>query len=65
MPSYRIAAKVTVSCWTEVEAASEDEAKQIAASRDLAEFHTDGSFSVDESWHMDADGVPFDLRVED
>ena len=65
MPTFNIAAKVTVSCWTKVEAASEEEAKRIAASRDLAEFHIDGTFPEDECWHLDADGSPFDLRVDD
>ncbi|EPJ7982407.1 hypothetical protein L4Z68_001414 [Pseudomonas aeruginosa] len=64
MPTFRIVGKVTVSCWTTVEAASEEEAQRIAAGRDLAEFHIDGTYPEDESWHLDADGVPYDLRVD-
>lgn len=65
MTTFRISAKVTVSCWTLVEATSEAEAKQIALQRDLAEFHIDGTYPEDECWHMDGDGAPFDLRAGD
>lgn len=64
MPTFKIAAKVTVSCFTTVEADTEDEALEIANGRDLAEFHIDGSYQVSESWHIDADGVPFEIRVD-
>lgn len=65
MPPFNISANVTVSCWTKVDASSEEEAKRIAASRALAAFHIDGTYPEDESWHLDADGSPFDLRVDD
>lgn len=65
MPTFKIAGQVTISCWTEVEASSEAEALKIAEKRGLAEFHIDGSYSESECWHMDADGVPHDLRVDD
>lgn len=65
MPTYRIGALVTVSCWTEVEAASPEEASEIAKSRDMAEHHIDGSYTEDECWHFDNGGTPDDLRVEE
>lgn len=65
MTTFNFAAKVTVSCWTEVEAATEEEAAQIAKGRELADVHVDGSFSVKECWHMDDDGMPYDLHVDD
>lgn len=64
MPTFNIAGKVTVSCWTTVEAASEEEAMQIAAGRELAELHIDGAYPVDESWHLDSDGKPYELCVD-
>jgi len=33
--------------------------------RYFAEVHIDGTFHDDESWHLDAEGIPFDLRVDD
>ncbi len=64
MPTFKIEGHVTVSCWTEIEAPTEEEALQIATSRELATIHIDGSFPVSESWHLDTDGMPFDLRVD-
>jgi hypothetical protein len=64
MPIFKVNAKVTVSCFTEVEAETEEEAIELASERGLAECHIDGSFPVDESWHYEADGSPYDLRVD-
>jgi len=65
MPTFKIAGLVTISCWTEVEASSEAEALKIAQKRRLAEFHIDSTYVETECWHMDADGMPFGLRVDD
>ena len=65
MTTYSVQAKVTVSCWTEVEADSKAEALRIASKRDLAEIFMDGSSEVSECWHMDADGTPGELRIDE
>ena len=65
MTTYRIIGTVGVSCWTDVEAESPEEAVRLAAQRGLADHHIDGSFGEDESWHFDNDGTPGNLRVED
>ena len=62
---YMVHGLITVSCWTEVEANSKAEALEIAASRDMAEHHIDGSYPQDECWHFDNDGEPEMLRLED
>lgn len=64
MATFRIAAKVTVSCWTVIEAETEEEAKQLAQRRELAEIHIDGTYPEEECWQIDADGVPFELRID-
>jgi hypothetical protein len=55
---FTISGKVTVSAWTVVEAETEDEARQIALNRELAQIHIDASFPDDECWHIDNDGLP-------
>lgn len=65
MTTYKIAGRMTVSCWTEVEADTEAEALEIAAGRDVAQHHIDGSFPEDECWHFDTDGIPDNIRLED
>jgi hypothetical protein len=64
MAKFSVTAHVTVSCWTEVEADTEEEARAIANSRELAEFHIDGTYPVDECWHLEADGAPYDLKID-
>lgn len=61
---YKVNGYLTVSCWTEVEANSEQEALQIALGRELASHHIDGSFLVDECWHFDNDGSPENISIE-
>lgn len=65
MTTYKVFGKMTVSCWTEVEADSEKEAIAEAHRRGVAEHHIDGSYPEDECWHFDADGEPYDFRVEE
>lgn len=56
---------VTVSCWTEVEADSEQEAIEIASERQLAQLcHNPWSDSASECFHFEADGEPTELRAE-
>lgn len=62
---YNVSAVVTVSCFTEVEADSKEEAVKIAMQRGLAEIHIDSSYPVDENWHIDVDGEPRDMEVEE
>jgi hypothetical protein len=64
MATFKIAGNITVSCWTEVEAESEEQALEIAGKRHVAEFHVDGSFPESASWHMDTDGSPYNMRIE-
>jgi len=46
MTTYSVLAKVTVSCWTEVEADSESEALRIASNREIAGIFMDESSEV-------------------
>lgn len=64
MPTYTVTGLVTVTCWTEVEADSPEEAILIAKQRYVAEHHIDGSFEVEDYFHFDNDGTPTELRIE-
>lgn len=64
MKTYTVSGRVTVSCWTTVTAEDEAQAVRIAAMRDIADVHIDGSFEEEEYFHIDTDGTPVDLRVE-
>lgn len=56
---YTINGTVTVSCFTTVDADSEEEARAIAKARPLAELcHMPFSDDHDEAWHLDTDGDP-------
>ena len=62
---YTVSGVVTVGCWTEVEANSEEEAIKIAEERDLAGLcYSPFSGSVDEEFHFSNDGEPKDFTVE-
>lgn len=61
---FNIGGLVTVSCYTVVEAETEDEALKIAKSRDVAQFSIDGSWDIEECFHIEADGIPYDLSVD-
>lgn len=65
MRTFTVYGSVTVSCWTEVDAPNEEEAIRLAGMRGMADFHIDGSSPVDETWHMENDGTPQGLRIED
>jgi hypothetical protein len=61
---YTISGVVSVSCWTEVDADTEQEALAIAATRTLADVSIDGSYPIDENWHIETDGEPRNLVAE-
>lgn len=63
---YMMQCAVTVSAYTEVEAASEEEAFEIANSR-VVEIGGNGSGQYpDEVWIIDdADGSPIDIRIDE
>lgn len=64
MKTFTVTARVTVSCWTEVHAASLDDAIALAKKRGLADIQIDGSYPVDECFHVDVDGEPYDYSAE-
>lgn len=64
MNMYIVEGEVTVSCWTLVEADSEDEAIKIAHGREIAQFQIDDSYEDSEFFHVDSDGTPQNLRAE-
>ena len=56
---FNINGRVTVSCFTTVEANTEEEAREIAAGRGLAGLcHMPFDAESDEAWHLDTDGEP-------
>jgi hypothetical protein len=61
---YKVSGTMVVSCWCEVEANSEQEARRLASKLDVADHHIDGSYPVDEAWHFDNDGMPDITSVE-
>jgi hypothetical protein len=60
---FEVEGLLTVSCFTKVRAKTREEAVAIAKQRQVADFHIDGSYPVDECWHFDADGVPHTIHV--
>ena len=66
MPKFNFTASVTVSCWTEVEAETLEEAKKEAKKRPLARLcYAPFSGEVDKYWHFENDGEPQEVKVED
>lgn len=66
MPKYSLYAQVTISCYTEVEASSREEAIEIAKDREMATLPHTGTFGWDESsqWIVDElDGEPSQIQV--
>jgi hypothetical protein len=56
---FTINGRVTVSCFTTVEADTEEEARAIAAERELAGLcHMPFDADHDEAWHIETDGEP-------
>lgn len=64
MNTYIVSGTITVSCWTLVEADSEEEAVKIASGREIAQFQIDDSNEDSEFFHIDSDGTPKNLRAE-
>lgn len=64
MTKYIVSGKLIVSCWTEVDASTPEEAKRIAMKRPVAEHHIDGSYPDDENWHFENDGMPDRIEAE-
>jgi hypothetical protein len=62
---YYLSGVITVSCWTEVFAESEEEAEKIALERSVEpeSFHSD-SYPVNEFWHVGADGEPYSIGID-
>jgi hypothetical protein len=63
---YYITGTLSVTCYTEVEANSPEEALEIARERRVAGLCNnpfDGDSS--ESWNFDSDGEPFELQIDD
>lgn len=66
MPKFKFKAAATVSCWTEVEAETLEEAKKEAERRSLADLcYRPFSGPVDKCWHFENDGVPQEIEPED
>ena len=62
---YRVAGYMQVSCWTYVEADSEEEAIAEAQGRDPGQLAHQSIYpDDDECFHFENDGVPLDLRAE-
>jgi hypothetical protein len=64
MNTYIVSGTITVSCWTLVEADSDEEAVNIASGREIAQFQIDYSYEDSEFFHIDSDGTPQNLRAE-
>lgn len=69
MRKYTVSAEVTISIWTIVEAASPEEAKEMAAERSMPSLchQCAGSEGADEEWRTsgDLDGEATNLRIDD
>lgn len=66
---YTITGRMTVSCWTEVEAESKEEALKIANERANNDYvappEISGTYEVNEYFHFDTDGTPLNLEIEE
>lgn len=59
---FKVHGYMRVSCYTEVEADSAEEALKIATQREVADvMHTE---PVGDAWQIDTDGVPDGLTTE-
>ena len=63
MKKFKFTAAATVSCWTEVEAETLEEAKEIAAGRELSDLcYMPYTSEINESWHFENDGMAVDIQ---
>jgi hypothetical protein len=61
---YIVSGMMSVSCWTEVEADSKEEALEIAKQREASGMcYNPFTEEVDEEFHFSNDGVPIELTV--
>ena len=66
MPIFKFKASATVSCWTQVEAGTLEEARQKANNRTLAGLvYNPFSRKVTESWLFENDGEPQNIELDD
>lgn len=66
MTKFTVCGLVTVSCYTVVEADTKEAAISIAEERQLADLCAfPFGDQVDEAWHVETDGSPVELRVEE
>jgi len=65
LKKFRVMALMGVSAWTEVEAETEEEALEIAKSRDPGGLCHNAIYpGVDECWHFENDGEPRDVEID-
>lgn len=62
---YTVTALVTVSCYTEVEAGTKEEAMQLAQERSVEDILHDAGYPLEEFWHIDNDGEPSEITIEE
>ena len=61
---YKFSATATVSCYTEVEADSLEEALEEAYSRELSGLcYAPFTGDVTEEWHFDNDSIPEEVKL--
>ena len=62
---FNLRAQITVSCWTEIEANSEEEALEIARNREVGSLSHGAIYpSADECWYFDNDGIPQKIEID-
>ena len=66
MPVFKFRGSVTVSCWTEVEADTQEQALAIAQDREMGSLNCFSiSSDVSEVWQFSDDGVPQEIELDD
>ena len=66
MKKYQVSGLVTVSCNTVIEANSKEEALELAGFRELSDLcHGPHIEDINEAFHIEADGQPKELTVDD
>lgn len=66
MPIFKISGIITISCYTDVEADTEEEALQIAEDREMMELPFNNAYGSDEYWITDSlDGRPREIHISE
>lgn len=66
MKKYKLKAHLTVSAWTEVEANTPEEAKEIAEDREVGSLCHNAIYpGQDEVWHFENDGLPQKIEIDE